>query len=323
MMRRIVAQLHLWIGLLLCLPLVLLGLTGSVLVFKHELEAVFAPQRPPAVQGEPRTIGEILATAQKAAPPGFRPLTYMAPSEPGEMAVVRLVPSGRDGAAGPRGERVRIDIDPVSLQTYPHPETGLLRQVFLLHSTLLLRNRDGRQLVGWLGVAMLVIAISGLVNWWPRRGRWRAGLIIARGARGYRLHRELHGAVGFWSLSVVVVVGFAGVCLSFPQSVRSAVDLVLPARDLRGAASAVRVEPVPGAEPLGIDAVVTLARERVPDAPLRFVFLPARPDQPIRVALQREGEGPHGPAATVLVDPWALRVIEVLYPRASSPSETV
>jgi len=239
------------------------------------------------------------------------------------LAVVRLVPSGRDGAAGPRGERVRIDIDPVSLQTYPHPETGLLRQVFLLHSTLLLRNRDGRQLVGWLGVAMLVIAISGLVNWWPRRGRWRAGLTIARGARGYRLHRELHGAAGFWSLSVFVVVGFAGICLSFPQSVRSAVDLVLPARDLRGAASAVRVEPVPGAEPLGIDAVVTLARERVPDAALRFVFLPARPDQPIRVALQREGEGPHGPAATVLVDPWARRVIEVLYPRASSPSETV
>src|SRR4051794_1844987 len=168
MMRRIVAQLHLWIGLLLCLPLVMLGLTGSLLVFEHELEAVFAPQRPPAAQGEPRTTGEILAAVQKAAPPGFRPLTYMAPLEPGGMAVVRLVPSGRDGAAAPRGKRVRIDIDPVSLQTYLHPEPGFLRQVSLLHSRLLLRNHDGRQLVGWLGVAMLVIAISGLINWWPQ-----------------------------------------------------------------------------------------------------------------------------------------------------------
>ena len=199
---------------------------------------------------------------------------------------MRLAPSGRGGAAGPSGERVRIDVDPVSLQTYPNPETGFLRQVFFLHSTLLLRNREGRQLVGWFGVAMLVMAISGLVNWWPRRGRWRAGFTVARGARGYRLHRELHGAVGIWGLAVFVVVSFAGVYLSFPESVRSAVNLVLPARDLRGAASAVRVEPVPGAEPLGIDAAVALARERVPDTALRLVFLPARPDQPIRVALR-------------------------------------
>ena len=273
--------------------------------------------------GEPRTIGEILAAAQKAAPPGFRPLTYMAPPEPEEMAVVRLVPSGREGAAGPRGKRVRIDIDPVSLQTYPHPETGFLRQVFLLHSTLLLRNRGGKQLVGWLGVAMLVIAISGLVIWWPRRGRWRAGFTVARGARGYRLHRELHGAVGFWSLSVFVVVSFAGVYLAFPESIRSAVDLVLPARDLRGAASTARVEPVPGVEPLGIDAAVTLAREQVPDAALRLVLLPARPDQPIRVSLQRAGDGHsraggNGPRGSL-----GSTGHRGVYPRALSPSETV
>jgi hypothetical protein len=29
MIRRVFAQLHLWIGLALCLPLVMLGLTGT------------------------------------------------------------------------------------------------------------------------------------------------------------------------------------------------------------------------------------------------------------------------------------------------------
>jgi uncharacterized iron-regulated membrane protein len=239
------------------------------------------------------------------------------------MAAVRLAPPGRGAAAGPGGERVRIDVDPVSLRAYANPETGFLRQVFFLHSTLLLRNREGRQLVGWLGVAMLVMATSGAVNWWPRRGRWRAAFTIARGARGYPLHRELHGAVGIWGLTVFVVVSVAGVYLSFPESLRGAVDLVLPARDLRGVASAVRVAPVQGTDPLGTDAAVALARELVPDTALRLVALPARPDQPIRVALRRESEDRHGPAVTVLVDPWARRVIEVFDPRRFSPGETI
>jgi uncharacterized iron-regulated membrane protein len=323
MMRRAVAQLHLWIGLVLYLPLVMLGLTGSILVFEHELEAVFAPQRPPVADGEPRTIDEILAAAQQAAPPGFRPQSYVAPAEPVGLAAVRLTPSGRAGAAGPSNERVRIDVDPVLLQAYPNPETSFLRQVFFLHSTLLLRNREGRQLIGWFGVAMLVMAISGLVNWWPRRGSWRAGFTVARGARGYRLYRDLHGAVGIWGLAVLVAVSFAGVYLSFPESVRSVVDLVLPARDLRGVASAMRVEPVQGSDPLGIDAAVALARERMPDTAVQLVFLPARPDQPIRVVLRRAGEDRHGPPVTVLVDPWARRVVEVFDPRGFSPGETI
>ncbi len=322
MMRRIVAQLHLWVGLLLCLPFVMLGLTGSILVFEHELEALFAPQRPPAAQGEPHTISEIVTAAQMATPSGSRPLSYMTSPEPGDLAAVRLIPSGRGGAAGPGGERVRIDVDPVSLQTYPHPETGFLRQVFFLHSTLLLKNREGRQLIGWFGAAMLIMAISGLVNWWPRRSRWRAGFTIARSARGYRLHRELHGAVGIWGLAVLGAVSFTGVYLSFPESVRSAVNLVLPARDLRGA-GAVRIEPVQGAEPLGIDAAVALAREQVRDTTLRLVFLPARLDQPIRVALHHAGDDRKGPAVMVLVDPWAPRVIEVFDPRGFSPGETI
>lgn len=322
MTRRIIAQLHLWIGLLLCLPFVMLGLTGSILVFKHELEALFAVHRPPAAQEEPHTIGEILMAAQKAAPPGYRPLSYVAPTDPGALAAVRLAPSGHGGAPGPSGERVRIDVDPASLQTFPNPEMGFLRQVFFLHSTLLLKNREGRQLIGWFGAAMLIMAISGLVNWWPRRGRWRAGFTIARGARGYRLHRELHGAVGIWGLAVLGAISFTGVYLSFPESVRSAVNIVLPTRDLRGA-GAVRIEPVQGAEPLGIDAAVALAREQVRDTTLRLVFLPARPDQPIRVALYRAGDDREGPAVTVLVDPWARRVTEVFDPRGFSPGETI
>jgi uncharacterized iron-regulated membrane protein len=319
MIRRVLAQLHLWTGLVLFLPLVLLGVTGSILVFEDELHAAFAPASP-AVQGEPRSIGEIVGAALRAAPADYVPASYVAPAGPAGLAAVRLSPARRGAAAS---ERVRIDVDPVLLQTFSDAESGFLRQVFFLHSTLLLRNREGRQLVGWLGVAMLVMAVSGLVNWWPRRRRWRAAFIVNPRAKGYRLHREVHGAVGIWGFAVLTAVSFAGVYLAFPESVRGAVDLLLPARDLRAAAAGLRIEPIAGVERAGIDDAVALARSRFPDAALRFVFLPARPEQPFRIGLARPGAERGTPVLTVFIDPGARRIVETFDPATFSTGERV
>ena len=79
---------------------------------------------------------------------------------------MRMAPPRRDA---PGADVVRVNIDAVSLEAFPEPPNSWLRQIFFLHSTLLMKNREGRQLAGWLGVAMLTMSASGLINWWPRR----------------------------------------------------------------------------------------------------------------------------------------------------------
>ena len=318
MIRRILAQIHLWLGLILCLPLVLLGLTGSVLVFEDELREAFAPPLA-ASPGEARPVADMIAAARNAAPEGYVPLSYGAPPLPGRLAWVRLGPPRR--APGP--DAVRVEVDPVTLQTYPDQQAGLLRQVFFLHANLLVKNREGRQLVGGLGVVMLAMGLSGLVNWWPRRGQWRRSFGVSRAAGGVRLHREMHGMAGIWGLAVFLVVSFGGVYLAFPETVRSVVDALVPARDLRAAANAIKVEPISGARPLAVDEAIALARSRVPDTTLRMVFLPSRPEQPLRVLLMPAGAERMAPSATVFVDPWRSRVVEVFEPRSFSAGETM
>ncbi|PWC86963.1 hypothetical protein TSH100_11295 [Azospirillum sp. TSH100] len=190
----------------------------------------------------------------------------------------------------------------------------------LLHGNLLIRDRSGRELVGWLGVAMLVLGVSGLVLWWPRPGRWKAAFTVKAGARGLRLHRDLHGAVGIWSLPVFLIVSFSGVYLAFPQTLGAGVSSVLPARDLR---AAVTVQPVKGAAPIDVDRAVALAREAIPRADLRSVSLPIRPDQAYRIGLAPVGRAHGAPAATVFVDPWTAQVAEVRDPAGYSAGETV
>jgi uncharacterized iron-regulated membrane protein len=317
MTRRLIGQIHLWTGLALCLPLVLIGLTGSILVFEDQLRAAFAPVAQ-AQSGEARAVDAIIAAARAAAPPGFVPSSGFVAPAPGRFATVRLSPPGRQ--AGP-AEGARVDVDPVSLVAYPNASDDFLRQVFFLHSTLLLKTREGRQLVGWLGVAMLVMGVSGLINWWPRRGSWRAAFQVSREAQGFRLWRELHGVAGIWGLLVSLTVTFGGIYLAFPETVRSAVATVLPARDLRAAAAAVTVTPIKGAEPLGIDEAIALARAEMPEGSLSSVFLPTRPDQPYRIALHRPGDDRLKTPVTVFVDPWARRAVETFDPSQFSVGE--
>lgn len=59
-----VAAIHLWIALVLCLPLVL-GVTGSILVFREELGNLLAPRpRLSPATGKPHTVVEIIAAVQ-------------------------------------------------------------------------------------------------------------------------------------------------------------------------------------------------------------------------------------------------------------------
>jgi uncharacterized iron-regulated membrane protein len=317
MTRRLIAKLHLWLGLALCVPLVLIGLTGSILVFQDELQAAFAPA-PPTQAGEPHRASEIIAAARAVAPKGFVPTIYAAAQAPGRLATVRLAPSGRQ--AGP-GEGARVDVDPVSLATSPNTTDNFLRQIFFLHSTLLMKTREGRQIVGGFGVVMLIMAVSGLVNWWPRLGAWRRAFAVSRGVRGFRLWRELHGAAGIWGLAILAAVSFAGTYLAFPETVRGLVNPVLPARDLRAAMAAIKIQPVKDAEPLGVDDAIALAQPGIPDGRPTLVFLPTRPDQAYRIALLRAGQDRHETPITVLVDPWARRVLATFDPREFSLGE--
>jgi uncharacterized iron-regulated membrane protein len=321
MIRRIIGQIHLWAGLILCIPFVVLGLTGSILVFQDGLNRIFGPSADRGTAGgAARPASDIIAAARAAAPAGFVPIAYTAPAAPGALASVRLTPPGR---SGPGTEVVRIRVDPVSLTTITESQNSLLRQIFYLHSTLLMKNREGRQLVGWLGVIMLVMGVSGMVNWWPRPSQLRSAFSVSKEARGFRLYRELHGAAGIWGLAVFLTVSFAGVDLAFPEAVRSAVDRVLSARDLRARAAAIRAEPIIGAEPIGVDNAIVLAKTAAPDAELAMVFLPTRSDQPFRGGLLRVDQERGAPMISAFVDPWARRVIEVLDPRQFSIGERI
>jgi uncharacterized iron-regulated membrane protein len=346
-------QLHLWVGLLLLLPLVMMGVTGAVLVYGHDIEHLLGQGEPPAkAVGEWRSPGELIEAARTASNDPTRiPIAVRWPTEVGEPAAVRLsrpgmaseraqFRGGQQGQGGnPQGNQaqgrvpvqspfagsLQILIDPVSLQVLETQQamTGWLRFFHDLHGHLFIAGGLGRELVGWLGVALLVLGCSGLYLWWPRPGQWKAAFIVRRTAKGLRFNRELHGAIGIWSLVLFMLVNFTGVYLAFPQQISSAVNAVWPGRDMRAAMFQARVEPMRGALPMGVDEAVEFARAKVPDGRFLNAFLSTRPDQAMRVGLIRADHLEGAPIITVIIDPFRKSVVDVFDPQTMNAGERI
>ncbi|MFZ5784385.1 MAG: PepSY-associated TM helix domain-containing protein [Pseudomonadota bacterium] len=353
-LRYWLQQLHLWTGLILLLPLVMMGVTGAVLVYAHDIEHLLGQGEPPvATSGEWRSPGELIEAARTASKDPTRvPIAVRWPVEPGEPAAVRLSRPGMAGerpqfrggppggagrpsvqgqaqgrvpAQSPFAGSMQVLIDPVSLQVLETQQamSGWVRFFHDLHGHIFIPGGVGREIVGWLGVALLVLGCSGLYLWWPRPGQWKAAFLVRRKAKGLRFHRELHGAVGIWSLLLFMLVNFTGVYLAFPQQVGAAVNAIWPGRDMRAAMFQARVEPLRDATAMGVDEAVALARSSVPDGRFLNAFLAIRPDQAMRIGLVRPGHSEGAPVVTVLIDPLRRTVIDVFDPQTMTLGERI
>lgn len=319
--RSVLTFLHLWAGLILFVPFVLLGLTGSILVFHHEIMDWQAGDVVHASEGSARPIPEILEAAGSGAPAGLVPAFLSLPDHPGEAARVRFVPEG-GSLRGPGAVQVYIDAATLEVRGVGSGGNALIRFVHDLHANLMLDRETGRGVVGWLGVVMFLLGVTGLVIWWPANGAWKAAFTVKWSASALRLNRDLHGAVGIWMLIVFLAVTVSGIYLCFPQTSSTAVRAVLPGDDPR-AVNRVRVRPVPNAQPMPHIEAIAMAREAVPDARILNVAFPSEATRPLRVRMARDGHMHGAPSITVMVDPWARKVAAISDPKDYTAGEIV
>lgn len=180
---------HFYAGLF-CIPFVLwLAITGSVYLFRPQIEAwIDRPFAHVATVG-PRESAARQAAAAIAAVPGSVLHRYQLPDTP-TQAVQIIVGKGK--------QEVRVYVHPQNLAVLKtvDEDQRLMRIVFRLHGELLAGN-PGSYLVELAASWAIVMVLSGLFLWWPR-GRGPAGVIWPRlRAGGRRFWRDLHAVTGF------------------------------------------------------------------------------------------------------------------------------
>jgi uncharacterized iron-regulated membrane protein len=200
---RAVWRWHFYAGLF-CVPFILvLALTGSMYLFKPQVEAwLERPYDHLALTGALATP-EAQVNAALAAVPGARLKSYEVRADPRDAARVTL--------AGPQGE-VRLYVHPQSLAILKaeRPEARPMEVIKTIHGTLLM-GTAGSVLVELAACWAIVMIATGLYLWWPRGASGPAGILYPRlHLRGRALWRDLHGVVGVWVSGLALFLLLSG-----------------------------------------------------------------------------------------------------------------
>ena len=303
--RSALFQIHMWVGLVLGVLFVAVSLSGSILVYDDKLTEWIAPIPKARTAGPPLPLTIMTDYVRQVvqAQEGGQ-IQFTLPAEPGDTVGVRLAGKHRKVPASLE--------EPVNLQLYVDPASGVTLDVrrdgrlpvfqwlHQFHGSLQLGRDFGRPLVGWLGVGMVLLGMTGIVLWWPKRGQWKYAFLVRRTATGLRFHRELHAAAGIWMFVGFMAVSFSGVAISFPATMRAIVGANTPA-------PAPVVVPVPTGRILGPDHVVQIVKKTMPGATLRGVIMPAEADKPLIATVASR----FGTNATVYIHPNTGAVLEV------------
>lgn len=187
---RAVWRWHFYAGLF-CIPFILwLSVTGSIYLFKPQLDALIdRPYGGLAFAGA-RASALAQVDAALAAVPGSTLTAYQLPQAT-HAAVQILV--GRDLAV------YRVFVHPKTLailKVIPE-ERRFTQRISHLHGELLLGDR-GSMIVELAASWAIVMFLSGFYLWWPRNAQGLAGVAYPRLIRGRIFWRDLHGVTGFY-----------------------------------------------------------------------------------------------------------------------------
>ena len=255
-------QVHKWIGLILAIVIIPLSLTGAALVWDEALDHALNPERYATSGTQELDASLYVATARAVLVPGERIVSLALPGEDGGPVVVTASRPGRRQALQGPPARTTVWLDPPTARILGRGDsgTGLIRTMHMIHGTMLVPG-IGRQIVGWIGVAMLLSSMSGLWLWWPTVGTWVRGL---RWRRHRNTDTNLHHLFGFWIALPLFVLSLTGAWIAFPAFFGGGPNTM----GMRPNAP----RPVPLATPrLNLDAVVAAAEAaKVPGAVTRI-----------------------------------------------------
>lgn len=308
--KKFIKKLHLYLALVLCLPLVLQGLSGSILV----IDEFFSHSAKISPISKNYNIETIINVAQKQVPEGF--IANVIKFD--EVFTIRF-----SKKIAEKNSILEVKIDPNTLEVLQIEDLQKTPLNFIkkFHTNLLIQGDIGRNIIGVYGLVMLFMAISGLILWWPKKGNLKRAITFKFESSGKKFHRDLHGAVGFWASIFILISSFAGVYLAFPQGTGKFITTFFAAENLIPA-NKVTVDSVKGRY-LTIDEAFKLAREEFPDNRVISLVIPNKAIQPYRINFAPNDYEYGQPAIMVFIDPWKGKIIEKRDPTISLAGDKI
>lgn len=222
-----IGQLHLWLGLASGLVVLIVSITGCLFSFQKEItealhrEWYYLPTA--AHSQQPLSLVTLQQKAEQTlGHPVSSIIAFRDPTHTWEFMAYK----DNDTALTIFGAMEYYES--VFLNPYTGEIAGrrnykydLFMVVKYLHWSLLLNTKYGQPIVGWSTVLFVILLITGLVLWWPKKWtkaykdrsfkiKWKASL--------RRVNYDLHNVPGFYSLIPALLIAITGLVFFWPPN---------------------------------------------------------------------------------------------------------
>jgi uncharacterized iron-regulated membrane protein len=296
-LRRVILTIHLWAGLVAALFLFGLGVSGSLVAFENEIDRALNPKLTWITAGSHQlTLAEMTAKL-KAAYPGFD--------------VAGMGMSDRDDVAW----SAFLENDTAEHSIAFNPYTGAILGDKSAHNNFtgevhqfhlhLLAGKTGGNIVTAAAVFLLVMAISGLVLWWPRKL-----LTVSWRKPWTKLNLEVHQVLGLYTSIFLMFFALTAIVIHWD-------GLVNRIAGAQGEPAWPHSKPVPPGRPTpDFDAILAAAQSAEPDARVTAISMDSTP---VRVAMKHPND--HTPAGrtNLFIDAYTRKIDLITDWRTGSP----
>ncbi|RRA48171.1 PepSY domain-containing protein [Acidipila sp. EB88] len=301
-LRRAVFQVHLWLGLAVTLYAIVIGLSGSALVFKQEIERAQRPALFHITPGGQRASFDSIIQVVEHDRPGWR-VSALRGFSSDEPLTLMLRPATGALSANYRSVVVQPYTGLVLADTMRFD--GVLGWLSNLHFYLLAGSK-GLLVSGCMSGALAVLCFTGLVLWWPGVRRWFSALLFRPHRRWKRLNYDLHTVTGFWVALPLLLLSITGFYFAFPAPVIAVMDALtfshpaaalkrLPAHAVSGLPSQPRM--------LSVDQAFARATDLLPkNAPPGYLSLASPKSSVYYVTGYYVGSAPYSSLVSVSFD---------------------
>ena len=288
--RGWIFQIHLWSGLIIGLWAVVIGLSGSALVFKGEIEDALEPELFLVAPASGYASLEAVVEKVEGLFPEHSVLNLRGMDQPDRSWVARIVQRDEEGGFV---NQHHVHFNPYTgeiLGSYAR-KSGFFGFMEDVHFHLL-AGSVGLTVNGVLAAAMLAMCGTGVVIWWPGPKSWKRALSVKLRAGWKRINYDLHSAGGFLTAAFLAAISFTGIYFAFPIPMIAGFALATGGNvdEVKAFFSPPKSTVVEGATAYSLDALFERRASLLPeDAVLGNLGLPQEPDAPYTLFGLRKG----------------------------------
>lgn len=327
--RGVLLKLHLVIALSVGVFFSILGLTGSVIVFMPELEELDLPAVYPKTGSAMLPPDQFLQTVKTQYPDKQGRWLLLLPGYGNDYvwAEYPKPPETADELFAP----FRVLIDPYSGQIAKANYWGqaFWTLIYEVHAALMTGKlspeigRKGFDFVCFMGVFMVITALTGLYLWWPKWRKLKTAVTIKPGASPERFYFDLHKTIGFYTAPVLLIWGITGFSFSYSDYIKPLVRCLSPISATHLQEPKVKSVAASLATPLTVAQAVAIADAIFSGAELREIATPADREDVYRISKKQPGEAnKHWPRSQVWIDQYSGNVLAVQDPNQFTAGET-